>query len=209
MSEKDIEHAVKAFEDAARRALKAGFEVVEIHSAHGYLLHQFLSPLSNEREDSYGGSLENRMRFPLMVAAAVRKIWPEDKPVFVRISAMDWVRGGWDLAQSIPYCKKLKEIGIDLIDVSSGGLVPDAAIKTSPGFQVPFAETIRREAKIPTTAVGLITEPRQAEDILVTGKADAVFIGRQLLRDPYWPLRAAHELGAEIYWPVAYQRAKY
>ncbi|HSR12715.1 MAG TPA: NADH:flavin oxidoreductase/NADH oxidase [Thermodesulfobacteriota bacterium] len=208
MSAAEIEAMVGKFEAAARRSLVAGFEVVEIHMAHGYLCHQFLSPLTNKRNDRYGGSLENRMRFPLETAGAVRKAWPEPLPLFVRISCTDWVDGGWDLPQSIELCRRLKEIGVDLIDCSSGALVPETAMEIGPGYQTPFSEAIRREVGIPTGTVGLITSAVQAEHILFTGQADAVFLGRELLRDPYWPLHAAAELKADIPWPKQYERAK-
>ena len=208
MDEGDIEGVVEDFRAATGRSLAAGFEVVEVHMAHGYLLHQFLSPLSNRREDGYGGSLENRARLPLEVARAVREEWPENLPVFVRISATDWVEGGWSVEDSVWLSKRLREIGIDLVDCSSGGLVPNASINVEPGYQVPFAEEIRREAGIPTAAVGLVTEPKQAEGIIANGRADAVLLARELLRDPHWPLRAAYELGVEADWPVQYERAK-
>lgn len=204
----EIEDLVTHFTNAARRALEAGFQVAEVHMAHGYLLHEFLSPLTNRRKDEYGGSLENRARLPLAVAKAVRELWPQDLPVFVRISATDWVDGGWDLTQSIQLAKWLKEIGIDLIDCSTGGLTADAKIPAAPGFQTPFATDLRRAAGIAVGTVGLITDPAQAEHILVTGQADAVFLGRELLRDPHWPLRAAQALGSEPAWPRQYQRAK-
>ncbi len=204
----EIEAQVDAFAAAARRALVAGFQVAEVHMAHGYLLHQFLSPLSNHRNDDYGGSLENRMRLPLAVARRVRECWPLELPVLVRISASDWVEGGWDLEQSLILCRHLKELGIDLIDCSSGGLVPDARIPVAPGFQVPFAERIRAEVGIPTGAVGLIAEPHQAEQIVSCGQADLVLLARELLRDPYWPLRAARALDAEHPWPLQYERAR-
>jgi 2,4-dienoyl-CoA reductase-like NADH-dependent reductase (Old Yellow Enzyme family) len=207
MNADDIEKAIGDFAAAARRSVDAGFEVIEVHAAHGYLLHEFLSPLSNTRTDEYGGSLENRMRFPLAVAKAVRDAVPETLPVFVRISATDWTEGGWDVGQSVEFAKKLKEIGIDLIDVSSGGNVPAAKIEIGPGYQVPFAEAIRKEADIAVGAVGLITEPAQAEEILSGGKADAVLIARQSLRDPYFPFRAAQELGGNVDVPVQYGRA--
>ncbi|HEX8721368.1 MAG TPA: NADH:flavin oxidoreductase/NADH oxidase [Pyrinomonadaceae bacterium] len=207
MTREDIETVTRQFADAARRALAAGFEVVELHMAHGYLLHEFLSPLSNLREDEFGGSPENRARFPLMVAEAVRAVWPEQLPLFARISATDWVEGGWDLGQSVQLSRRLKGCGVDLIDCSSGGLVPGARIPVAPGYQVPFAETIRREARVATGAVGLVTEPEQAEEIIATGKADAVLLARAELRDPYWPLHAARRLGAEAPWPVQYARA--
>ena len=199
---------VGAFVDATRRSLAAGFEVVEIHMAHGYLLHEFLSPLSNRRDDAWGGSLENRMRLPLAVARAVRDAWPEDRPLFVRVSASDWAEGGWDLTQTIELAKRLKEIGVDLVDGSSGGLVPHQKIALGPGYQVPFAEAVRREAGIATGAVGMITEPEQAEAIVAEGKADVVLLAREMLRDPYWILRAASILDAEVRWPEPYLRAK-
>jgi 2,4-dienoyl-CoA reductase-like NADH-dependent reductase (Old Yellow Enzyme family) len=196
------------FAAAARRARDAGFQVMEIHLAHGYLLHEFLSPLTNLRKDEFGGNLENRMRFPLSVTRAVRDIWPQDLPVFVRISATDWVEGGWDLEQSVELCRSLKEQGIDLIDCSSAGLVHHAVVHAGPGFQTPFASAIRNEVGIATGTVGFITEPVQAEQIVATGLADAVFLGRAMLRNPYWPLEAARILKADIPWPVQYLRAK-
>lgn len=196
------------FAAAARRALDAGFRVAELHMAHGYLLHSFLSPLTNRREDAYGGSLENRMRAPLEVAAAVRAAWPGDWPVLVRISATDWVDGGWDIDSAVAFAARLRATGVDLVDCSSGGLVPDAPVPAGPGYQAAFAERIRREAGIPTAAVGMITEPQQAEHVLRSGQADCVVLARELLRDPYWPLRAARELGEDIAWPVQYERAK-
>jgi 2,4-dienoyl-CoA reductase-like NADH-dependent reductase (Old Yellow Enzyme family) len=207
MTAADIEQTVADFAAAARRSVAAGFDVIEIHAAHGYLLHEFLSPLSNRRDDEYGGSLENRLRFPLAVAAAVRTAVPADRPVFVRISATDWVDGGWDLEQSIAFCAALKELGIDLIDVSTGGNVPDARIPVGPGYQVPFAAAIRQRAAIATAAVGMITEPLQAEEILQAGQADAVFIAREFLRDPYFVFRAARELGGQVDVPRQYGRA--
>lgn len=207
MTRGDVEEVVRQFADAARRALGAGFDVVELHMAHGYLLHEFLSPLSNRRDDEFGGSLENRARFPLLVAEAVRAVWPDGLPLFARISATDWVEGGWDLEQSILFSRMLKERGVDLIDCSSGGLVPGARIPVAPGYQVPFAERIRAEAGVATGAVGLVNEPAQAEEIISTGKADVVFLARAELRDPYWPLHAARLLGAQAPWPVQYERA--
>lgn len=204
----DLETILGQFASAARRAAEAGFEVVEVHMAHGYLLHEFLSPLSNQRTDDFGGSLENRMRFPLRVAKVVRDTWPEQLPVFVRISASDWMDGGWDLEQSLVLAERLKRIGVDLIDCSSGGMVIEAEPPFGPGFQVPFATAIREKTGIATGAVGFITEPVQAEHILATGLADAVFIGREMLRNPSWPLRAASELGDNICWPVQYERAR-
>jgi len=209
MTREDIQTTVDQFADAARRSLEAGFEVIEIHMAHGYLLHEFLSPLSNLRADEFGGPLEARAKFPLQVAEAVRRIWPAHLPVFVRISATDWAEnGGWDLAQSIQFSTWLRDIGIDLIDCSSGGLIPGVTIPVGPGYQVPFAAGIRKEAAIATGAVGLITEPQQAEKIITGGDADAVLLARALLRDPYWPLHAAKALAAETAWPVQYVRAK-
>jgi 2,4-dienoyl-CoA reductase-like NADH-dependent reductase (Old Yellow Enzyme family) len=207
MTAADIEQTIADFAAAARRSVAAGFDVIEIHAAHGYLLHEFLSPLSNRRDDEYGGSLENRLRFPLAVATAVRAAVPEDRPVFVRISATDWVDGGWDLEQSIAFCAALKPLGVDLIDVSTGGNVPDATIPVGPGYQVPFAAAIRQQAGIATAAVGMITEPLQAEEILRAGQADAIFIAREFLRDPYFVFRAARELGGQVEVPKQYGRA--
>jgi len=208
LSGAEVRELVTQFATAARRAAAAGFQVVEIHSAHGYLLHEFLSPLSNQRRDEFGGSLENRVRFPLEVARAVREAFPASLPVFVRISATDWVDGGWDLMQSIQLARWLKDAGVDLIDCSSGGLVADAVVPVAAGYQVPFAAAIRREALIPTVAVGLITDPLQAEQTLVRGDADAVFLARAFLRDPQWPLHAAQALDVDVPWPVQYLRAK-
>jgi 2,4-dienoyl-CoA reductase-like NADH-dependent reductase (Old Yellow Enzyme family) len=208
MSPRDIDKVIHDFTAAARRALAAGFEVIELHAAHGYLAHEFLSPLSNRRTDLFGGGLENRMRLPLQLARTLRDAWPAHLPVFVRISATDYAENGWDLAQSVIFCQQLKSLGIDLIDTSSGGNIAGATIPVGPGYQVPFAQTIRREAHIPTAAVGLITTPQQAESILAEEKADAVLLAREMLRDPYWPLHAAQELGADVKWPVQYERAK-
>ena len=204
LDEAGIDGVVAAFEAATRRALAAGFRLIEIHAAHGYLLHEFLSPLSNRRTDGYGGSLENRMRLPLRVAGAVRKLVPADLPVFVRISATDWADGGWDVEQSVVLAGRLKELGIDLIDVSSGGLVPRARIPVGKGYQVPFARKIRDEAGVMTGAVGLITEARHANEIVTGGDADLVLLARELLREPYWALKAQQELGAEASWPISY-----
>jgi 2,4-dienoyl-CoA reductase-like NADH-dependent reductase (Old Yellow Enzyme family) len=203
----DIKNIVAAFATAARRACEAGFGVIEIHAAHGYLLHEFLSPLSNQRTDAYGGSFENRTRIVSETVAAVRSAWPEGAPLFVRISATDWTEGGWDIEQSVELARQLKELGVDLIDCSSGGNVLHAKIPIGPGYQTQFAEQIRREADILTGAVGMITSPVQAEHVIVAGQADAVIIARELLRDPYWPLRTARELGQPISWPVQYLRA--
>ncbi|MCX5870173.1 MAG: NADH:flavin oxidoreductase/NADH oxidase [Deltaproteobacteria bacterium] len=196
------------FRAAAGRALAAGFQVIELHMAHGYLLHEFLSPLVNQRQDEYGGTLENRLRFPLRVARAMREEWPEKLPFFVRISATDWVAHGWDVDQSVILARQLKAIGVDLIDCSSGFAVPDEPVPFGPGFQVPFAAKIRAEAGIASGAVGFITEPAQAEQIVATGQADVVLLGRQMLRDPYWPLHAAKALHADVPWPNQYLRAK-
>lgn len=204
----DIRAVVGAFRDAARRAEQAGFEVVEIHMAHGYLLHQFLSPLSNRRTDEYGGGLENRMRLPLDVAHAVREAFPVERPVLARISATDWVEGGWDLEQSVVLARELREAGVDLVDCSSGGTVPDAKVPVAPGYQVPFAAAIRERAGVATGAVGMITEPAQAEAIVAGGQADLVLLARELLRHPYWPLHAARALGADVRWPDQYLRAR-
>ena len=208
LTQKDIADVVQQFVDAAQRSLTAGFEVVEIHMAHGYLLHEFLSPLSNLRQDEFGGSLEARAKLPLQIAEAVRRVWPAHLPVFVRISATDWTENGWDLEQSIKFSGWLKALGIDLIDCSSGGNVPGVKIPVGPGYQVPFATAIRNKIGIATGAVGIITEPTQAEEIITKQEADVVFLARALLRDPYWPLHAAKELQAIISWPVQYERAK-
>jgi 2,4-dienoyl-CoA reductase-like NADH-dependent reductase (Old Yellow Enzyme family) len=207
MNEAEIAGVTEAFAAAARRALAAGFRVIEVHAAHGYLLHEFLSPLSNARTDRYGGSFENRTRFVREVASAVRREWPERHPLFVRVSATDWAAGGWDLPQSIQLARALKECGVDLIDASSGGNVATAQIPVGPGYQTPFAEAIRREAAIATGAVGLITDPVQAEHVIRSGQADMVLLAREMLRDPYWPMRAARELGQTISWPAQYLRA--
>lgn len=203
-----IEKILADFETATRRALAAGFQVVEIHAAHGYLLHEFLSPLSNRRTDTYGGSFENRIRLLLEVVARVQTVWPTDLPVFVRISATDWTEGGWTADDSVALSAMLKAKGVDVMDCSTGGNVPNAKIPTAPGYQVPFAERIKRETGMMTGAVGLITTAEQAETILADGQADLVLLARELLRDPYFPLHAAHELGEDIPWPVQYERAK-
>ena len=203
----EIRNVIDDFAAAAQRALDACFQLVEIHAAHGYLLHQFLSPLANRRDDRYGGSFENRIRLTLEVIAAVREVWPERLPLWLRISATDWAEGGWDLEQSVELARRVKPLGVDLIDVSSGGLVPNVRIPLEPGYQVPFSARIRREAGIATGAVGLITRAAQAEQIVADGEADVVLLARELLRDPYFPLRAARELGAEAPVPEQYQRA--
>jgi 2,4-dienoyl-CoA reductase-like NADH-dependent reductase (Old Yellow Enzyme family) len=207
LDEQGIAAVVEGFQQAARRALAADFDVVEIHAAHGYLLHEFLSPLANQRTDSYGGNFENRARLVLKVAEAVRGAWPAELPLFVRISAKDWADGGWDVDESVKLARRLHGVGVDVVDVSSGGLVADAKIQAGPGYQVPFAARIRREAGIATAAVGLITEPAQADGIIARGEADLVLLARQMLRDPYWPLHAAAALGEETSWPVQYIRA--
>lgn len=207
LDEKGIQSVVKSFADAARRALQAGFQVIEIHSAHGYLLHEFLSPISNKRTDSYGGSLENRCRLLCEVVAAVRKVWPAAYPLFVRISATDWIEGGWDLDQSIHLVEKIAPLGVDLIDCSSGGIAPGAKIPIRAGYQVPFAREIRKETNVMTGAVGLITSASQADLILRETSADIVVMAREFLRQPYWPLQIARELGFPIPWPVQYLRA--
>jgi 2,4-dienoyl-CoA reductase-like NADH-dependent reductase (Old Yellow Enzyme family) len=200
----EISKVVADFVAAAKRALEAGFQLVELHMAHGYLMHEFLSPLTNQRKDQYGGTLENRLRMPLEVARAVREAWPSNLPLFARISATDWVEGGWDVDQSIALAKELKKIGVDLIDTSSGGAVPDAKIPVAPGYQVPLAERIRKESGMLTGAVGMITRPEHAEEVLANGRADVVFLARELLRDPYWPLHSAAALRAEAPWPTQY-----
>jgi len=207
MSKQDIASTVNAFAAAAKRALAAGFRVIEIHAAHGYLIHEFLSPLSNQRTDEYGGSFENRTRMLREIVQATRKVWPDDRPLFTRISATDWTESGWDIEQSIELARQLEPLGVDLIDCSSGGNVATAKIPIGPGYQTPFAERIRREAGILTGTVGMITTAIQAEHIVHTGQADAVLLAREMLRDPYFPMRAARELGQEITWPAQYLRA--
>jgi 2,4-dienoyl-CoA reductase-like NADH-dependent reductase (Old Yellow Enzyme family) len=207
VTKEEIQEIVTAFSEAARRACEAGLRVIEIHAAHGYLVHEFLSPLSNRRQDAYGGSFDNRTRLLREIVTAVRASWPERASLFVRISATDWTEGGWDIEQSVQLARELKKLGVDLIDCSSGGNVSNAKIPVGAGYQTPFAEQIRREAAIMTGAVGMITSPVQAEHIIGTGQADAVIIAREFLRDPYWPLRAARELGQSISWPIQYLRA--
>jgi 2,4-dienoyl-CoA reductase-like NADH-dependent reductase (Old Yellow Enzyme family) len=204
LDEAGIESVVAAFEAGAQRALNAGFKVLEIHAAHGYLLHEFLSPISNQRNDQYGGSLENRMRLLLRIAERLRGLMPEELPLFVRISATDWVDGGWDIEQSVELAMQLKRLGVDLIDVSSGGTVPHARIPVAKGYQVPFARRIREEVDIRTGAVGLITEPHHADEIITGGDANLVFIAREMLREPYWALKAHQALGEEPAWPIQY-----
>ncbi|MBX8490424.1 NADH:flavin oxidoreductase/NADH oxidase [Pseudomonas lijiangensis] len=208
LSESQIQGLIQSFVDAARRSLVAGFKVVEIHAAHGYLLHQFLSPLSNQRTDQYGGSFENRIRLTLQVTEAVRDVWPQELPLFVRVSATDWVEDGWNPDETVELARRLKALGVDLIDVSSGGTSANAEIPVGPGYQTRFAERVRKESEIATGTVGLITEPAQAEHILRTGQADIILLARELLRDPYWPLHADDDLGGrKAVWPAQYQRA--
>ena len=208
LTKEGIAGIVAAFKSAAKRALQAGFKVIELHGAHGYLLNEFMSPLSNKRTDEYGGSFENRVRFLLEVIAAVRTEWPETLPLFLRISASDWCDGGWTVEDSVRLAGVVREKGIDLVDCSSGGVVADVKIPAKPNYQVPFAEEVRK-AGIPTGAVGIITTPEQAEMILQNGQADLIFMARELLRDPYFPLRAARELGYdEMQWLPQYERAK-
>ncbi len=208
LEKSEIADIVKAFAEGAKRALDAGFRLVEIHAAHGYLLHQFLSPLSNHREDEYGGSFGSRVRFVLEVIAAVRKVWPDHLPLAMRVSSTDWVEGGWTLEDTVSLARFAKEAGVDLIDCSSGGNVPDAKIPAGPRYQVPFAEGVRQGAGVASAAVGMITEPEDAEDIVASGKADFVFLARAMLRDPYWPLHAAKKLEKKVdYTPRQYGRA--
>ncbi len=203
----EIRPIVDAFAAAARRALEAGFQVLEIHAAHGYLAHEFFSPLSNFRTDEYGGSFENRTRIGREIVSAVRKVWPDNLPLFIRISATDWKEGGWDVDQSVELVKQLKPLGIDLVDCSSAGLAVDQKIVAGPGFQVPFSDRIRRDANIPTATVGLIETKEQVADILSKGQADLVLMAREFLRDAYWPLRTAREMKQKMSWPAQYLRA--
>ena len=204
----EIDRLIGEFGEAARRARDAGFDVLEIHAAHGYLLHEFLSPLTNLRTDRFGGSFENRLAFPLAVVARVREIWPAARPLFVRISATDWVEGGWSIDDSVALARRLEALGVDLIDCSSAGAVSQAQVPVGPGYQAPFAAAIRKDAGIATGAVGMVISPEQAEQILSTGQADAVLLAREMLRNPYWPLMAAGRLGATIEWPKQYLRAR-
>ena len=208
LDEAGIAGVVRAFADGARRALEAGFQVVEVHAAHGYLLHEFLSPLSNQRTDRYGGSLENRTRIVRETVEAVRRVWPDRLPLLLRVSCTDWTPGGWDLPQTVELARMVRSLGVDVIDCSSGGNVATARIPAGAGYQVPFAEGVRRDAAIATAAVGMITSPAQAETVIRSGQADLVLLARELLRDPHFPLRAARELGAEGPWPRQYLRAK-
>lgn len=203
-----IRLVIAAFTDATRRALDAGFQVIELHAAHGYLIHSFLSPLSNTRTDSYGGSFENRTRLLRETVTAIRGVWPAHLPLLVRISATDWLDGGWTIEESVELARGLIPLGVDLIDCSSGGVAPGARIPIGPAYQTPFAERIRCESGMPTGAVGMITEARQADEIIRSGRADIVLLAREMLRDPYFPLHAAKELGAEVRWPEQYLRAK-
>jgi len=204
----EIKALVAKFADSTRRARRLGFDAIELHGAHGYLIHEFLSPLSNRREDEYGGSLTNRMRLPLEVFAAVRAEWPDDKPLGVRVSCTDWVDGGWDIEQTVAFARELKKLGCDWIEASSGGLMKSQTIPAAPGYQVPFAERIRKETGIATIAIGLITEPRQAEAIVADGKADMVALARGFLWEPRWGWHAALELGAEPRIPQQYLRGR-
>lgn len=208
LTDEGIKKVMDDFKKATVRAIEVGYDVLEIHSAHGYLLHEFLSPLSNHRTDSYGGSFENRIRLLIEVVKRVQEYWPKGKPLFVRISASDWTEGGWNIDESVRLSKVLKQRGVDVVDCSSGGLVPHQKITLGPGYQVPFAERIKKEAEIMTGAVGLITSAKQAEEILVSEKADLVLIARESLRNPYFPLTAARELEVDIVWPNQYLRAK-
>jgi len=208
LTEFEIQALVTSFAESAKRAVKAGFDLVEIHAAHGYLIHQFLSPISNKRQDNYGGSFENGVRFILEITKAVRSVIPDSMPLFVRISASDWLEDGWSIDDSVELCKLLKAAGVDLIDVSSGGTSSGAPVPVGPGYQVPFATRIKQDSSIHTCAVGLITEPRQADEIVKNGEADAVMMAREFLRNPRWPLHAAKVLNAEVSWPVQLLRGK-
>ncbi|ASU77161.1 NADH:flavin oxidoreductase/NADH oxidase [Actinopolyspora erythraea] len=207
LSTSEVAALPESFAAAARRADEAGFDVVELHFAHGYLVHQFYSPLANDRSDEYGGDFEGRVRLALEIAEAVRAVWPSGKPLFVRISATDWVEGGWTGDDSVRLAGLLAERGVDLVDASTGGVVPGVSIPVGPGFQVPYARRVRQEAGVPTGAVGMITSPEQAEEIVASGSADAVLLARELLRDPHWPLHAADRLRADPLWPKQYERA--
>jgi 2,4-dienoyl-CoA reductase-like NADH-dependent reductase (Old Yellow Enzyme family) len=208
LDDQGIARVIEAFRAGARRAQQAGFQVVELHAAHGYLINEFLSPLSNQRRDRYGGSFENRSRLLLEIVAAVRDVWPADHPLFVRLSATEWVEGGWTVEDSIALARLLAAAGVDLIDCSSGGNVPGVRLPVGPGYQTPLAAEIKRLAGVRTGAVGAITAPAQADHIIRTGQADMVFLARELLRDPYWPLHAASTLGHDVTWPKQYERAK-
>lgn len=212
LSTQEIAGVIDAFAKAAQRSLEAGFQAIELHAAHGYLLHQFLSPYSNKREDTYGGSFENRIRLLVEVVRGVRRVWPERLPLFVRVSATDWLEdqpevASWNVDQTVELAKVLREEGVDLLDCSSGANVAGVRIPAGPGYQVPFAARVRHEAGLPSIAVGMITRPAQADQIIRTGQADVVMLAREELRDPHWPLRAAHELKQEVAWPRQYERA--
>jgi NADH:flavin oxidoreductases, Old Yellow Enzyme family len=207
MTVADVDRVIAEFVDATHRSLRAGFEVIELHMGHGYLLHQFLSPLANKREDAFGGEFERRIAFALELTEAVRSAWPDHLPLFVRLSVTDWLQEGWDVEQSIRLAQALAKIGVDLIDCSSGSIVPESRVQQTPGYQVPLSAALRKKAGIATAAVGKITEARQAESILQAGDADLIFVARALLADPYWPLRAQQELEGRADWPVQYQRA--
>ena len=204
----EIALVIQHFQDAAKRAIRAGFQVLEIHGAHGYLMHEFLSPLSNHRHDDYGGTLANRMRILIETVDAVRQVMPDELPLFVRLSASDWIENGLTIADTVEVARELKQHGVDLVDTSSGGNIATAKIPLAPGYQVPFAEQIRNKANLPTAAVGLITQPQQANDIIHHGQADLIALARELLRDPYWPMHAARELHYDLTWPPQYVRAK-
>ncbi|HKO15321.1 MAG TPA: NADH:flavin oxidoreductase/NADH oxidase [Gemmatimonadaceae bacterium] len=208
LDDRGIADVVQAFRDAAARVLAAGMSLIELHAAHGYLLHQFLSPLANERQDDYGGSFENRARLTCEVVDAVRSVWPERLPLFVRLSVTDWVEGGWTVDETVALARLLKPRGADLIDCSSGGIISGVRIAIGPGYQVQLAERVRRDAEIATAAIGLITTPEQADTIMRTGQADMVVLARELLRDPHWPLRAARALNQTVRWPPQYERAR-
>jgi 2,4-dienoyl-CoA reductase-like NADH-dependent reductase (Old Yellow Enzyme family) len=208
MSRDDIKMVIEQFRKAAEKSVKAGFQVIELHFAHGYLVHEFLSPKSNHRNDEYGGKLENRCRLSIEIAKAIREVIPSGMPLFVRISATDWVDDGWDIEQSVQLSKWLKETGVDLIDCSSGGNINKVYIPAGPGYQIPFSNRIKKESGILTSGVGLITSPEQAEQIIKNGQADLVELARQMLRDPYWPLHAAKQLNVDVVWPNQYLRAK-
>lgn len=208
LDQEGIDKVILDFTNAAKRALVAGFKVLEIHAAHGYLVHQFLSPLSNQRTDHYGGSFDNRVRLLLQILDSIKNVWPSDLPIFVRISATDWAEGGWDISESVKLSLQLKERGVDLIDVSTGGLVAHQKIPVGPGYQLPFASRIKKETGILTGTVGLITNAAQSETILVNGDADLILMAREILRNPYYPLQASNELHADAAWPVQYERSK-
>eukprot|EP01121_Diplochlamys_sp_Union-15-3_P004282 TRINITY_DN1431_c0_g1_i2.p1 TRINITY_DN1431_c0_g1~~TRINITY_DN1431_c0_g1_i2.p1 ORF type:complete len:246 (+),score=48.62 TRINITY_DN1431_c0_g1_i2:517-1254(+) len=208
LDKEQIKGIIQDFVSATIRADKAGFDIIEIHGAHGYLMSSFLSPKCNFRRDEYGGSFENRIKFPLEVTKAVRDAWPSHKPLIVRISCSDWTSDGWSVDDSVKLAHKLKELGVDVVDCSSGGNTPEQKIVAVPGYQVPFSAKLRREANIPTCAVGMLTQPKQCEEILQKGEADIICLARELLRDPFWPLRAASALGVQVEWVPQYERAK-